>query len=172
VRVENARLDGDPYVMSITARTIAILALALSLSALRTRAGEAEGEHEGGEHRHHVGLFLGNTYLEGENGATVGLDYEYRLSPLFGIGATLEYAGGDHDATIGATSLYLHPLGHWRLQVGPGVEREHGENEFLIRTGISYEFEFDRWTLAPTVNVDFVDSEESWVFGLAVGHKF
>ena len=137
------------------ARTIGFLAVVISLSAVRVSAGEAEGEREGIELRHRVGL-----------------EYEYTLSHLFGTGALIEYAGGDHDSTVASAALYLHPLGNWVLLLAPGVEHEDGENEFLLRTGISYEFEFEPWTLAPGVDVDFVDGDESWVFGLTIGRKF
>ena len=46
------------------------------------------------------------------------------------------------------------------------------ENEFLFRTGVAYEFEIGRWSITPQFNVDFVDGEEAYVYGLSFGWGF
>ena len=42
-----------------------------------------------------------------------------------------------------------------------------------IRAGVAYEFMLsDRWIMMPEVDVDFVDGEEAFVFGLVFGFGF
>jgi hypothetical protein len=41
--------------------------------------------------RNHLAVFVGFTDGRGDAGPSLGLDYEYRLSRLFGIGGTIEY---------------------------------------------------------------------------------
>jgi len=45
---------------------------------------------------HHLSLLLANTRVNGENetGFTVGVDYQYRLNQLLGMGAVVERMGG------------------------------------------------------------------------------
>ncbi len=153
---------------------VLVLAAGLAGCASTRLATEPVEAHHDGEHghSHHVTLFLGNTRAHGEDGFTVGADYEYRLSRLAGIGAFVDRAEGHHDTTIVGPALFVHPYGHWRLLVAPAVENEGSENQFLLRAGLAYEFEVGEWTIAPTLNVDFVDGEESSVFGLSIGHGF
>lgn len=99
------------------------------------------------EHRHHVAFFLGNTQDGSEDGFSVGMDYEYRLSRLFGIGGLAEYADGEFNSWVLAIPLFLHPYRGLRFLVAPGLEYEDSEDEFLVRTGIAYELEIgERWT--------------------------
>jgi hypothetical protein len=37
---------------------------------------------------------------------------------------------------------------------------------------LGYEFETGRWTLTPGTFVDFVDGEETYVYGLCIGRGF
>jgi cytochrome c oxidase subunit 1 len=71
----------------------------------QVRAEEAERDRkkETPEHRHGVELFLGNTHNDGENGFSIGLTYEYRLSELFGIGGLTGLFLG-----AAATDVHLH----------------------------------------------------------------
>ncbi len=134
----------------------------------------SEDEHEDQVHghRHHIALFLGNTHAEGDDGFTVGLDYEYRLAPHVGVGGLADYAGNDLESTVVAAGLFIHPYDEWRLLLAPGFENRHGENEFLVRAGVSYEFSVGDWTVAPTLEVDLVDGEENTVLGLSIGFGF
>jgi hypothetical protein len=100
------------------------------------------------------------------------VDYEYRLSPDFGVGALVDHAWGHPDATVAAAAVFVHPWRGLRLLAAPGIEYSHGEGEFLIRVGAAYEFHRGSWTVAPTVNVDFVDGDEALVYGLTFGYGF
>ena len=59
--------------------------------------------------------------------------------------------------------------------MAPGIEieDEDGDNNFLLRVGAAYEFEFaERWSLTPEFNVDFVDGDEVFVYGFSFGYEF
>lgn len=125
--------------------------------------------------RHLLQLFLGGTYAkeEDENSLTVGATYEYRLVDLVGIGAFGEYAGGDLDAWSFGAPFFVHPYRELRIVLAPGFEHKEGENEFLFRVGIGYDFPVTgRWSLAPELNADFVDGEVNLVYGISIGVSF
>lgn len=122
-------------------------------------------------------FFIGNTYEDAdhgsENGFTIGLTYERRFSELLGIGGFYEYAAGDFDKWSIGVPLFIHPYEGWRFALAPGLEHRHGDDEFLFRTGVAYEFELsEQWVMMPEFNIDFVDSEEAFVFGLTFGFGF
>ncbi|UCG67222.1 MAG: hypothetical protein JSW12_09655 [Deltaproteobacteria bacterium] len=118
-------------------------------------------------------LFVGDTHEHGEDGFTVGLTYEYRLNELFGIGGFAEYTGGHFDKWSAGVPLFMRPYGEFRFAFAPGFEHNHDEEEFLFRAGVAYEFKLsDPWVLVPELNVDFVDGEEVYVFGLAIGFGY
>jgi hypothetical protein len=140
--------------------------------ALSLHAVPAEENEHAHHHPHHLGLFLGNTQDGEENGFSVGLDYEYRLSDLFGVGALGEYTEGDFDHWVFGVPLLLHPYKGLVLKLVPGVEHKPktSKSEFLVRTGIAYSFHItDRWTIAPEFNFDFADRTTK-VYGAAPGY--
>ncbi len=146
----------------------------LAMVFLGSVSAQAEEQsHEGtGEHRHHVAVFLGNTHESGEDEFTVGVDYEYRLDALWGIGGLIDYAGGHFDTTVLAVPLFFHPDHQWRFLLAPGVEIHRGGSEFLVRAGVGYEFEVNEWTVSPEFSVDLVNSEYIQVFGISIGRGF
>ncbi len=157
---------------------VSILYLAVTAPQLFA-AEQTHATHEDSAH-HHLNMlevFLGNTYEDSEhgdeNGFTIGLVYERRFSELLGIGGFYEYAAGDFDKWSIGVPLFIHPHEGWRFALAPGLEHRHGEDEFLFRTGVAYEFELsERWVMIPELNVDFVDGEEAFVFGLSFGFGF
>ena len=90
---------------------------------------------------------------------------------LFGVGALVDYAGGDLDSTIVAGVAFLHPYKGLVLLGAAGNENTHHGDEFLVRLGIGYDFELSGgWTLGPLLNFDFVEDEETKeMFGIVVG---
>ena len=146
---------------------VSLIAVSLAMPPL---AAEAESEKEGHAHtsRHHVGLFLGNTHTDHDDGFTFGLDYEYRLTEQFGLAGVLDYAT-DVESTVVGAGVFIHRF-----------ENHDGHNEYLFRTGLYYDISLDEsnvfrgaeLTISPTFIVDFVDGDEDLVFGLTIGYKF
>jgi hypothetical protein len=125
-----------------------------------------ETEHHAGYHKNVIGLFTGITHENrGSNEFAVGLEYERRFTEHFGIGAVVEYTGGDADTWVYALPFAWH-IDRWKFYVAPGIEDGHHGKEDLIRLGGEYAFHLSGgWEIAPQVNVDLVDGEDIWVFG-------
>ena len=132
-------------------------------------------EHEQEHHFHRNSLF-GFFGVSGEDrrerAGTLAIEYERRFNQRWGLAAGVERAFGDLDFTVFTVPVVFH-TGKWALFAGPGVEKpdDHG-SEFLVRVGVSYEFEAGNWLLAPKFNVDFVDGDAVLVGGLAIGFGF
>ena len=122
----------------------------------------------------HISLFIGDTHIDGEgNNNTIGLDYEYRVSELLGLGAVYEKAYGELDATTSLLVADIHLDNGLIFQVGPGIERRHSENSGVGRAGMLYEFEMDRFTLSPQLHWDYHEhGKNAVVVGLAFGLSF
>ena len=151
-----------------------------------SRAGGAVEAAEAGvetqeHHEYHdniVELFLGYAQSRGghkKEGYSVGLGYERRLNQILGIGVFTEYAAGDLKEWIVAAPLVLHPYKGLRLMAAPGIDlgREHRSKQFLLRFGVAYEFEVaEKWVITPAVNVDLVNDEQVFVYGLGFSFAF
>lgn len=158
---------------------------------------EFEYEHE---YRNSISLFLGATREDEEGVETVftfGLEYARRLAPQWSVVGVVERAGGEIGATVLLGQATYNPIGGLVLATGPGMEirdgrseegpeefggeeeREHAEGEsegtsvdFVWRIGLLYEFRFDRFIVAPTIDVDFVARDAVLVFGANLGYEF
>ncbi|MHC4573319.1 MAG: hypothetical protein ACYS76_04190 [Planctomycetota bacterium] len=163
------------YWKGFWATTFCLMVIAFTAAA----AQQEHGEHEQARHYHinMAEIFLGGTYEDAEhgseNGFTVGFTYERRLNELLGVGGFYEYAAGDFDKWSVGAPLFIHPHEGWRFALAPGLEHRDGDDEFLFRTGVGYEFKLsERWVMIPEFNVDFVDGEEAYVFGVSFGFGF
>jgi hypothetical protein len=152
--------------------------LFLSLLLTATAQSEERSHHSEGlfEHgRNHLSLFLGGTDIDSEGqGFTSGLDYEYRVNELLGLGAVVEYAGGEIDAWSFLAVADIHIYEGLVAQVGPGFETTSEEDVFITRFGMLYEFEYESgFTISPQLHYDFHDgAEDGIVFGIALGFAF
>lgn len=157
-----------------------VVALCLIITApplLAVEQTQAAHPDTGHYYLNSVGLFLGGNYEDthhgSENGFAIGFSYERRLSALLGVGGFYEYAAGDFDKWSIGVPLFIHPYHAWRLQLAPGLEHRESKDEFLFRIGVAYDFMISKqWVLVPEVNVDLVDGEEAFVFGLTLGFGF
>ena len=165
-------------------RSFAPLSLTLVLGALLSAgvgaeeqpAGEHEADksheshnsHESSEPHSTVGIFIGDTNEDRRNGFTVGLEYEYRVSQLLGLGITAEHVAGEFDTNVFVAPIALHS-GPWKVYAGPGIEDGEEGSEFLMRVGLEYGFHFGEYEISPQVDVDFVDGEQLFVLGVVFG---
>lgn len=157
---------------------VVVALLALMLGALDASAGspvsDASQDHgDAHYHKNLVGVVLGITHGgRRKNAPALGLEYERRFSESFGVGGVLEYTGGDAEVWVAAIPFAYH-IGHWKFYVAPGVEDGHHGTEELVRLGGEYAFELSGgWEVAPQINVDFVDGEDAWVFGVLFARAF
>ena len=168
-----ARWQNQAYGIAKSLSKASIFAVALAFAVI----GSASAQHEIEFHpdkRHHLSVVGAGSYVYEEDytAATVGIDYEYRVSPLLGLGFVAERAFGRIDAT---TLLAVADIHIWRglaIQTGPGIEIIDGEVFAAGRIGALYEFELeDHWTISPQVHFDISD-ENAIVFGAAFGRAF
>lgn len=125
--------------------------------------------------RNKLSGFVGGTVEDEGSAFTLGLDYERRLGPHFGVGVIIDKAFGGERAFIAAGALYWHPLPPMRLDIAPGFERIEAEDEsaFVLRLGADYDFELtERWSLGPNVNLDLANGRAVFVFGAELGFSF
>jgi hypothetical protein len=123
---------------------------------------------------------------------TWGLDYKRRIARRWAVGLLFDYAGGELRNSLLAPSVSFWPgIGGLQLLAAPGIEFHEGRNGgghggaksgdevdadatyFLFRVGLAYDIHLDkRFGLAPGVNLDFVNGEQVWVYGLTLTYGF
>lgn len=124
-------------------------------------------------HDKRLGAFLGWSNQSGDSGATVGVEFEQRLDELIGLGASLEFAGGDLDSTLLVIPIYFHFLQDWAFVLAPGLYNRSGELDGMVRFGADYFLHFDgNWVLVPQARLDLVDGEEVFSLGASFGASF
>ncbi|WP_230279951.1 hypothetical protein [Croceicoccus sp. Ery15] len=144
-------------------------------SAAHAQESAGEGIVEEAEGPHHLSLVIGGTHVDqaDETAFTLGVDYEYRISELLGVGFVAEHAFGELDSTTLIAAADIHLFEGLAVQVGPGVEFAEGEEFLMGRLGAVYEFELGNgMTLSPQLHYDFSEGEDAVVFGAAIGRAF
>jgi hypothetical protein len=145
--------------------------LNFSLAAFAENGPDANAEEV--ERLNRVALFLGATTKDSHTHATIGLEYERRLSELIGVGAVAE-ASPDGRDFVGAFPVFFHPVGELALSIGPGFSVDEGHGHFLVRFGAAWDFELPAGlSLAPSVSYDLtVGSDNAIVYGLTLSYAF
>lgn len=164
---------------SLTTGCAWLLVATAALAVSPRGTGAQEGEPASAEEefpRHVAGLFLGNTAEDRRaedrrDGLTLGLEYEYRAAAAWGIGISLEHAGGGIDSGVVVLPVARHH-GPWKVYAGPGMERREEGEEALFRLGVEYGFHFRGIEVSPQVDVDFVDGERLFVLGVVFAREF
>ncbi|MBP2646651.1 MAG: hypothetical protein H6Q77_275 [Gemmatimonadetes bacterium] len=159
-----------------TAALLGTLAVTVpAVGAAQEEGAAPESSESAPRFRNKLSGFVGGTVEHEGTAFTLGLDYERRLGPLFGVGVIIDKAFGGERAFIAAGALYWHPLPPMRLDIAPGFERIEAEDEsaFVLRLGADYDFEIkERWSLGPNVNLDLANGRAVFVFGAELGFSF
>ena len=142
-------------------------------------ANESSHKIEAPSHGPHIfEMFFGGTYADhhghDENALSIGAQYRYAINHSVSVGILAEYTDSPFDAWILGIPFVFN-LGEtaWQFTAMPGAELESGEEEFLFRTGLGYEFELEGgYSLKPEVNLDWLDGETAIVAGVSVGWRF
>ena len=181
--VTSAPSKGTPAVVS---KAKWIMALACLLVAPMSLANE-DGNHESHFEPNEVGLFFGGTvpldeFAAGHAGYTLGIEYERRFNPTFGAMIIAEYVSEKHKRESLAATLFAYRIKQFRLAAGPGVELLEKDEQggstkessyFLFATRATYNVHLRRFTLSPTIGLDFIgESKTNIVLGLALGYGF
>lgn len=158
--------------------TVLVLWCVLTLTALPVMAQEAaedKSDESVEEGRHELGAFLGISIKEDDSGISVGVDYEYRLSRLFGIGAVAEYTGADFREGLLGVPFYWHAWRELKLVAAPAVEIEPAERSgwFVVRLGGEYGFPVRPGVdIAPALYIDLSSEDVAVVVGASVATGF
>ena len=119
-----------------------------------------------------LSIFVGGVTNSESSAFALGIDYQYRISKIVGVGLVMDYSFGDIESLLLAPAVFLH-VSALEFVVAPGMELSNDDISGIIRLGISYEFDLtERLTLSPSLLFDTErNGEESFVYGLALGIK-
>jgi hypothetical protein len=163
-------------------------------------AGQEEADAEGeAETRNEIALIVAGTYEDlgsedAENYFTIGAKYQREISSLIAVAGVFEYLNTKPAAVL-VFPVHFRPWKGLDIFAGPGVEfsdeeedDEDGEDHdagdeggnsgdwdatFLIRVGVGYAIEFgERYSLSPSVALDFIGREQALVYGADFSIKF
>ena len=147
------------------------IALLLAFSSGAVASGS---ESEDLDHRWGIGVFLGAPHVHGHNESTLGFEVGYVLNKDWSVGVVAERSEREQDTTLLLAGVGWHPWHGLRLQLGVGRKDPADKQENVIRTGITYDWEFvPSWVLKPYFALDFIENEETEeVFGFYFGKLF
>jgi len=149
-----------------------------------SKGRELKGEHH--FHHNHVAIFVGASSVFEKSGThfTLGADYIRYFSPEsdFAIGVYSEAIFDHHTEWVIGTVLFYGLNEHFWLRAGPGIELlqedlECGcgtktKTEFLIRVGAGYSIHLGNISIDPSVDLDFIRSSTTLVWGVNFGLGF
>lgn len=130
------------------------------------------------EAKHIPGIFIGATTVDSETDFTFGLEYEYKITSSWGVGAVFERTIDAHNGdgvNVTLASLYYHPIKEVRLGAGIGREHiggAHPHDDDVYRISAAYEFHLEHFGIAPTIDFDFIDDETAIVYGFEIVMPF
>jgi hypothetical protein len=124
---------------------------------------------EGG--KHHAGVFMGgaSNFSYPHTNLSIGVDYEYGFSRLFGLGLVGEAVFAKHTETIIMMSISMRPIGGLKISGGFGSAFANSESHMIYRIGTGYEFHTGILSIIPTFNIDFTNGQTYGVYGLTFG---
>jgi len=158
------------------------LALAL-VCLLRLSSSPGFGQEKSqstDEHAHHAGLLLGAVYNlhEGRWMPGLGAEYEYvlpRWNRLLGVGVGAEMVFDKHRHYVLSLLFPVHPVDKLTLAVSPGImfiEHEEPGKRFAVHFGAEYEFDMEKYSLAPEFDVAIAGDDVHLMLGLHFAFGF
>jgi hypothetical protein len=124
-----------------------------------------------GDHR--FALNGGLIHLNSTNKTSFALsaEYEYKMTPILGIGAQGSYIFADNAITqLAAPGLYLHPLaGSWYISASPVFYMQSGLNTQVGARFTTYmPLPIGVLLLTPVLGVDLIQGGPNYIFGLGI----
>ncbi len=132
---------------------------------------------------HHLGFIVGhaeeeNAEGEFQRGSVLGLEYVHKFHDRWALGAVFEqetFGNNQKRHGILAVPVSFYVSKHWRLFAAAGMEFSDPwkPDKAMGRLGTGYEFPIGKrgWTLAPEVQIDFVEGGTNvYVFALVLGY--
>lgn len=146
--------------------------LFLSFAAAFGQESETKSKHQ--EDHYHLSAFAGfTTNYKGNQGYKIGLEYEYRLSDLVGIGGTFDFTGADFEIFALSVGADFYPF---KFPLIPGilVGAKSYEKKWapFVRAMVVYDFHLGAFSLGPMVMYDFFPNEKDIMsYGIAIGYS-
>jgi len=134
----------------------------------------------------HFALFVGaSTIFERDNtNFTLGADYVRYFSPESDLAAGIfsEAVFAHHTEWLFGVVMFYGLTEHLWVRTGPGIEILQEDllcgcgtktnTEFLVRIGAGYSIHFGKFFVDPSIDVDFLRSSTTLVWGLNFGTAF
>ena len=133
-----------------------------------------------------IALFIGasSMFEKEETHITLGADYVRYFSPEsnFAVGIYGEAIFAHNTEWVLGTVLVYDLTEHLWVRTGPGIEIKQEDlecgcgtesiTEFLFRVGTGYAIHIDMFIISPSIDVDFLRSTTTLVWGLNFGISF
>jgi hypothetical protein len=147
---------------------------------------KTNSEEENHFHYNHFAVFAGASSLfeKNETHFTLGADYIRYFSPEsnFAAGVFAEAIFAHHTEWLFGALLYYGLTEHLWIRTGPGIEilqedLECGcgtktKTEFLVRLGAVYDFHLGKFSISPSLDIDFLRNSTTLVWGVNFGMGF
>lgn len=154
--------------MSLIKKQIILILLILPYSIF----SQGKIDSEKVEKKNGLALFIGGTSSKSSTVLSVGIDYQYRINKLIGVGALFDYAMGDKQSILLGPGFILHAK-NLGFIIAPCIEFSGGDIVYPFRFGVEYDIKMKGFSLIPCVFIDTERNEEVVVaYGLAGSIKF
>lgn len=186
--------------MKRTIYTIVLIAISIALNAQHDAHHDSHHDKEHHKdhhsdhqiHKHHIAIFggAGTNFKHHTTEPAMGIDYEYRINNLVGLGGVAEVEFASDPAYLVSIPLFFHPANGLKIYAGPAIAstfQHHAstpndlhagdqieaerELQFGGRIGAAYDFTFGKITVGPTVNCAFAKTT-ALIYGINFGIGF
>jgi hypothetical protein len=144
-----------------------LLLILLMISSPIIKAQEAEKPKE--ESKSEISVFIGGSTNKDATAFALGLDYQYRIKKIIGVGALIDVAFEDIGSIMIGPAAFIH-VSNFEFTIAPCAEFSDDDIVGVLRLGVAYEFELSKFSISPSVNFDTERAgEETLVYGLSFG---
>ena len=165
---------------------ISVILLLPNILFAQSKNHKINSEPENHFHYNHIAVFIGASSLfeREETHFTLGADYIRYFSPEsnFAAGIYTEAIFAHHTEWLFGAVLFYGLTEHLWVRTGPGIEILQEElecgcgtktkTEFLVRIGAGYSIHFGKFFIDPSIDIDFLRSTTTLVWGVNFGMGF
>ncbi len=121
---------------------------------------------------YHLSAFAGfTTNYKGKQGYKLGIEYEYRLTDVIGLGGTFDFTGNDFNIfafSVGA-DFYLFDFSLIPA-IGVGAKSYDSKWDPFLRTMLAYDFHLNSISIGPMVMYDLFPKQKNIMsYGVSLG---
>lgn len=124
------------------------------------------------ESKNEISFFVGASTNSETTAFSFGIDYQFRINKVVGVGAIVDVATEDYGSIMLGPAVYLH-ASKFEFVVSPTIEFSDDDSTGVLRLGVAYEIELSKFSISPSLNFDTErGGEETLVYGLSFGFVF